>query len=164
MALWPWSSWPWSIKSVCFFFLKKKRSINVTSIIKLCLWCQALKSVDFKETQKSKYLKNNKGYFLAKNSFLVEVTFHRERGLNFKLKELVPTLNELNEQRELQLNFLEYNESWYENEMPPCEYLKAIKCYRKMINSPTCENKSKQNFCWGFSSSFSSKKNTFVFK
>ena len=54
---------------------------------------QILKSVDFKKTRKSKYLKskeNNsfyafKGYFIAKNSFIAEVVFNTSnREVNFK--------------------------------------------------------------------------------
>ena len=42
---------------------------------------QILKYVDFTKTQKSRYLENKihklhiKGYFMAKNNFVVEVTF-----------------------------------------------------------------------------------------
>ena len=53
---------------------------------------QILKSVGFTEIQKSKYLENKqniflciKGYFIAKISFVVEVTFNtRNRELNLK--------------------------------------------------------------------------------
>ena len=50
---------------------------------------QILKSADFTKTQKSIYLKKKtfflqikkfiEGYFMAKNSFVAEVTFHRKR-------------------------------------------------------------------------------------
>ena len=67
----------------------------VTSIVKKCLMTsQVLKSVNFTKIQKSKYLENKeniifcaciKGYFIAKNSFVAEVTFNtRNRELNFK--------------------------------------------------------------------------------
>ena len=65
--------------------------------MKQCLTTlQILKSADFTKIQESKYLKNKgniflliKGYFIAKNSFVVEVTFNTEnRELNLKNNHL----------------------------------------------------------------------------
>ena len=58
----------------------------------LLMTSQILKSVGFTKTQKSKYLENKeniflwiKGYFIAKNSFVVEVIFNtRYRELELK--------------------------------------------------------------------------------
>ena len=53
---------------------------------------QILKSVNFTKTQKSRYLENEilfflqlhiKGYFIAKNSFVAEVTFKKCLLLNW---------------------------------------------------------------------------------
>ena len=60
---------------------------------------QILKSVDFTKIQKSIYLKNKtfflqikkfiESYFMAKNSFVAEVTFHRKKACYSKEKWFV---------------------------------------------------------------------------
>ena len=61
--------------------VKSYKELELVCLAMPLMTSQILKYVDFTKTQKSRYLENKihklhiKGYFMAKNNFVVEVTF-----------------------------------------------------------------------------------------